>query len=50
MFMEKEENEKIQIYEIDNKKYTVITRCINNPNNVDKLYNLMCKYALSKLN
>lgn len=48
--MAQEENEKIQIYEIDNKKYTVLTRCINNPNNADKLYNLLCKYAVSKLN
>ena len=48
--MKQEENEKIQIYEIDNKKYTVITRCIENPNNEERLYNLLCKYALSKLN
>ena len=48
--MTQKENEKIQIYEIDNKKYTVLTRCINNPNNIDKLYDLLCKYAVSKLN
>ena len=48
--MTKKQNEKIQIYEINNKKYTVITKCIENPNNEEKLYNLLCKYAVSKLN
>ncbi len=45
-----QEKEKIEIYKINDKKYTVITRCIENPNNEERLYNLLCKYSLSKLN
>ena len=30
--------ERIEIYEIDGKKYTVISRVIDNPNNIDRLY------------
>ncbi len=37
-------------YEIDNKKYTVITRCIENVQNMDKLYDVICKYAISEIN
>lgn len=44
------ENEKIEIYEIENKKYRVITKCIENTQSVDKLYNILCKFAVNKLN
>lgn len=42
--------EKREIYEIDGKKYTVISRVIDNPNNIDRLYEVLAKYALAKLN
>lgn len=45
-----EENEKIEIYEIENKKYTVVTKCIEEKESIDKLYNLLCKHVISRLN
>lgn len=48
--IQKNEREKIEVYEIDNKKYTVISKNVDNPNNVEKLYNILCKFALSKIN
>ena len=44
------QKEQVEVFEIENKKYTVITRCIENSQNTDKLYNIFCKYAISKLN
>ena len=44
------ERERIEVYEIDNKKYTVISKCVENPNNIDRLYDVLCKFAISKLN
>lgn len=41
--------QKEEIYEIDNKKYIVITSCIDNSENVDKLYDVLCKFAVSRL-
>ena len=37
-------------YEINNKKYTVITRSVENVQNVDKLYDVICKYAIPLIN
>lgn len=46
-----ENYEKKEIYEFDNKQYTVFTRCIENCNNKEEyLYNLLCKHILLKLN
>lgn len=45
-----QEKEKVEVYEIENKKYTVISRNVNEEENIDLLYNVLCKYALSKLN
>lgn len=48
-----EEDKKIEyttIYEIENKKYTVITKSIENIQNIDNLYEVICKYVISKLN
>ena len=42
--------QNITIHEINNKKYTVITRCIDNAQSVEKLYDVICKYAISQLN
>ena len=42
--------ERRYIYEIDGKKYTVISKVIDNPNNIDRLYEVLAKYALAKLN
>lgn len=46
--LEKQE-QKVEIYEIDNKKYTVITKSVENSQNIDKLYNILCNFAISKL-
>ena len=48
----KEENEKKVnkvTYEINNKKYTVITSCIETVQNIDKLYEVICRYAISQI-
>lgn len=42
--------EKVEIYEIKNKKYRVVTKSIENSQNIDKLYEVLCKYVISKLN
>ena len=38
-----------EIYEINEKKYKVITRCIENSQSADKIYNVLCRFAISKL-
>lgn len=50
MIKEDLKEESKTIYEIDNKKYTVITRTIANVQNLDKLYDTICKYAISQIN
>ena len=37
------------IYEINNKKYTVITTSIENKQNTDKLYDIISKYIVSQI-
>ncbi len=37
-------------YELDNKKFIVITKCVENVPNIDKLYDIVCKYAVSQIN
>ncbi len=44
-----EVRQKVATYEIDNKKYTVITKCIENAPNMDKLYEVICKYVISQI-
>ena len=44
------QKENVEIYEIDNKKYTVITRTMENCENIEGLYNIICKFVVSKLN
>lgn len=41
--------EEKEVYDIDNKKYTVITRTIDDAQSLDKLYEAFSKYALKKL-
>lgn len=41
--------EEKEVYDIDNKKYTVIARTIENAESLDKLYEAFSKYALKKL-
>lgn len=48
--MEDIKKERKEVYEIDNKKYTVISKCGENPNSIDMLYNVLCKVVISKLN
>lgn len=43
------EKEKVEIYEIKDKKYRVVTRSIKNIQDIDKLYEVLCKFAISKL-
>ena len=45
-----EDNEEREVYEIDNHKYTVTTRIIENAKSLDKLYEAFSRYALRKLN
>ena len=42
--------EEVHIYEIDGKKYTVISKVVDNPKSSDKLYEILAKYALRRLN
>ena len=50
MVQDEKSGQNVTTYEIDNKKYTVITKCADNAQNIDKLYNLICKYAISQIN
>ncbi len=45
-----EKKEEKEIYEIDNHKYTVTTRTIENAKSLNNLYEAFSKYALKKLN
>ena len=47
MMLKKEE---VNFYEIDGKKYTVISKVVDNLKNTDKLYEILAKYALRRLN
>ncbi len=49
MTQNKEKKHIIETYEIDNKKYTVITKCTDNAQNIDKLYDVICKYLISQI-
>ena len=46
MIQENEKEESKTIYEINNKKYTVITKSVENTQNINKLYDFICKYAI----
>ena len=50
MVQDEKNRQNVTTYEIDNKKYTVITKCIENAQNIDKLYDVICRYIVSKLN
>lgn len=41
--------EEKEIFKIENKQYTVITKVINNCKSSEKLYELLCLYVLNKL-
>lgn len=41
---------KINTYDVNNKKYTVITTYTENGENIEKLYDVICKYAISQIN
>lgn len=45
-----EKQEEREIYEIDNKKYTVITKTIEEAEGLNNLYKAFSKYAIRKLN
>ncbi|MCI8587922.1 MAG: hypothetical protein HFJ49_04865 [Clostridia bacterium] len=44
-----EKKQNVAIYEINNKKYTVITKCVENVQNTNKLYDVICKYVISQI-
>ena len=46
MILKKEE---VHFYEIDGKKYTVISRIVDNPKSIDKLYEILAQHALKRL-
>lgn len=46
---QEKDRQKEEIYEINNKKYVVITKCIENSEDINKLYEVLCKFAISKL-
>ena len=50
MVQDDKKEQNITTYEINNKKYTVITKCTNNIQNINKLYDVICKYAISQIN
>ncbi|MBS5853667.1 MAG: hypothetical protein KIC56_00370 [Clostridium sp.] len=49
MVQDNEKRQNVTTYEIDNKKYTVITKCVENVQNSNKLYDVICKYAISQI-
>ena len=50
MVQDEKKRQNVTTYEIDNKRYTVITRCTDNAQNIDKLYDVICKYVISQIN
>ena len=42
--------EEKEVYEIDNHKYIVTSKVIDNAKSIDNLYEAFCKYALKRLN
>ena len=50
MVQDDKSGQNVTIYEIDNKKYTVITRYTDNAQSMDKLYDVICKYVISQIN
>ncbi len=50
MIQEAKKEKNKTTYEIENKKYTVVTRCVENVQSIDKLYNVICKYVISQIN
>jgi hypothetical protein len=49
MKMENSKLEEKEIYEVDNKKYTVITRISENCLSKESLKKLICNYAMREL-
>lgn len=49
MVQDSENRQSVTTYEINNKKYTVITRCVENVQNMEKLYDVICKYVISQI-
>lgn len=44
------DKEEKEVYEIDNRKYIVTTRVVENAQGLNNLYEAFSKYALRKLN
>jgi len=50
VYMQEEETRQtVTTYEIHHKTYTVITRCVKDVQPMDKLYDVLCKYAMSQM-
>ncbi len=43
MLQNEKSEQNVITYEIDNKKYKVITRCVENPRGIEELYEVICK-------
>ena len=41
--------ESTTIYEIEDTKYTVITKSVEKTETIDKLYDIICKYIISQI-
>lgn len=50
MVQDDKNGQNVTIYEIENRKYTVITKCIDEVENTNKLYDIICKYAITQIN
>ena len=49
MVQDDKKRQDVTTYKINNKKYTVITKCVENVQNTNELYDIICKYAISQL-
>lgn len=49
MVQDDKKKQNVTTYEIDNKKYTVITECEENEQSIERLYETICKYAISQI-
>lgn len=49
MVQDDKKRQNVTTYEIEDKTYTVITRCVENAQNRDKLYDVICQYIVSQI-
>lgn len=49
MVQDDKKRQNITTYKIEDKTYTVVTRYIENAQNRDKLYDVICQYIVSQI-